>query len=35
MIKEDRNFNICDLPKNFFEATTKENLSTFQRKAEH
>ena len=24
---------ICDLPNNFFEAATKENLQTYQRKS--
>ena len=26
---------ICDLPNNFFEAATKENLQTYQRKSIH
>ena len=27
--------NTCDLPKNFFETATKENLQTYQRKAKY
>ena len=28
-------FNICDLPKNLFMATTKANLQTYQRKRKY